>query len=230
MISIDLVYKTVLALANSDIRGNSKPSEIRLFINKVINEIYEEYLPDLNRMLNRQNKGLIGRDIENIPDRIREKLNHFLVENKPMIYKDGYFVWPSDLRFIDAVFCNEVEVENTKSNSEFNLVKKIATNQYPVYNKYADQIKIAPSTIIDKVTISYLRNPKIPKWTYFVANGTEIYNPSALDFQDIDLHKSEFSNVVLKTLQLLGINLKEQDLQQITMTKENIEFNQENAN
>ncbi|WP_430611496.1 hypothetical protein [Flavobacterium sp. JP2137] len=230
MISIDLVYKTVLALANSDIRGNSKPSEIRLFLNNVINEIYEEYFSEINRMLNRQNKGLIGRGIENIPDRIREKLNHFLVENEPLVYQDEHFLLPSDLRFFESVFYNEVEVENTKSNSEFNLIKKIATKQYPIYNKSANQIKIAPSAIIDKVNINYLRNPKVPKWTYFVVNGAEVFNPSAPDFQDIDLHPSEESNVILKTLQKLGINLKEQDLQQITMNKENIEFNQENAN
>jgi hypothetical protein len=60
-------------------------------------------------------------------------------------------------------------------------------------------------------------------------NDAELFNPSAVGFQDIDLHPSEESNVVLKTLSRLGINLKEEDLQNITMNKEQIEFNQNNA-
>jgi hypothetical protein len=41
MISVDRVYKTVLTLANSDIRGNVTPSELKLVLNDVVNEVYE---------------------------------------------------------------------------------------------------------------------------------------------------------------------------------------------
>jgi hypothetical protein len=58
MISVDRVY--VLTLANSDIRGNVTPSELKL--NDVVNEVYEGYQRELNRMMNRENRGLIGRD------------------------------------------------------------------------------------------------------------------------------------------------------------------------
>ena len=53
MISVDLVYKTVLMFANSDIRGNVKPTDLRLALYDVVNEIVEEYFYEVNRMLNR---------------------------------------------------------------------------------------------------------------------------------------------------------------------------------
>jgi hypothetical protein len=48
MISVDRVYKTVLTLANSDIRGNVTPSELKLVLNDVVNEVYEGYLVKSN--------------------------------------------------------------------------------------------------------------------------------------------------------------------------------------
>jgi hypothetical protein len=53
MISVDRVYKTVLTLANSDIRGNVNPSELKLVLNDVVNEVYEVF-SELNRMMNRE--------------------------------------------------------------------------------------------------------------------------------------------------------------------------------
>lgn len=74
-----------------------------------------------------------------------------------------------------------------------------------------------------------MRNPLIPNWTYNIVDDAELFNPSASDFQDIDLHISEENNVLVRTLKRFGINLKEQDLQGITVAEENKDFNQENA-
>lgn len=234
MVSIDLVYKTVLTFTNSDIRGNVKPTDARLAINDVVNEIYEEYLYEVNRIINRENRGLISGGLENISDRIREKIQHFLMEDVEMTYIEPYFTLPKDLRYIDGVFYNGVnDVEFCKDNKEFKIVANLAdtapTTSYPIGLKIGDKIKIAPTTIVDNVTISYLRNPKIANWTYQVVMGSEIFNPSAADFQDIDLHPSEQNNVVLRTLSRFGINLKEQDLQAAAQNQTAQDFNQENA-
>jgi hypothetical protein len=185
-------------------------------------------------MLNRENRGLINGGFENIPDRIREKILYFLVEDVELNYAAPYFELPTDVRYIDSVFYQENnEVEFCKHNKEFKLLLNYAdtlpTNTNPIGLRVGDKIKVAPTTIVDEVTISYLRNPLIPNWTYTVVGGAELFNPSAPDFQDIDLHQSEENRVVLMTLQRFGINLKEQDLVQVTSTKENSEFNQDNA-
>ena len=234
MISIDRLYKTVLMFANSDIRGNVKPTDLRLALYDVVNEIVEEYFYEVNRMLNRENRGLINGGFENIPDRIREKILYFLKEDVVLNYAAPYFELPADLRYIDSVFYQENnEVEFCKHNKEFKLLLNYAdtlpTNTNPIGLRVGNKIKVAPTTIVDEVTISYLRNPLIPNWTYTVVGGAELFNPSAPDFQDIDLHPSEENRVVLATLKRFGVNLKETDLTQMTAAREQIDFNQDNA-
>ncbi len=234
MISVDTVYKTVLMFANSDIRGNVKPTDLRLALYDVVNEIVEEYFYEVNRMLNRENRGLINGGFENIPDRIREKILYFLKEDVVLNYAAPYFELPADLRYIDSVFYQENnEVEFCKHNKEFKLLLNYAdtlpTNTNPIGLRVGNKIKVAPTTIVDEVTISYLRNPLIPNWTYTVVGGAELFNPSAPDFQDIDLHPSEENRVVLATLKRFGVNLKETDLTQMTAAREQIDFNQDNA-
>jgi len=234
MINIDIAYRTVLMLANSDIRGNVKPTELRLAINDAVNEIAEEYFYEVNRLLNRQNRGFINGGIENIPDRIREKILHFLVEDQLLVYAEPYFNLPNDLRYIDSVFYNdEANVEFCKDNRNFRQLSYSKdtkpTLNYPIGLQIGTKIKISPSVINDKVTVSYLRNPKIANWSYVVIDGSEIFNPSSSSFQDVDLHSSEFNNLIVKTLHRFGINLKEADIVQITSNEKGQDFNQENA-
>ncbi|QQU04237.1 hypothetical protein [Myroides odoratus] len=226
MYLIDLVYRTVLTIANSEVRGNVKPSDIRLLINTTVEEIYESYFYELNRMLNRQNKGLVGNGLDNIPDLIRDKINHYL-QSKEVSLLDSKITLPSDVRYLDDVFVDEVGVELLKSLREFQVVKNTANKTYPIgYKIDANTIVVYPNGYNEAV-LSYLRKPKVPNWTYFVVNGTEVFNPDANDFQDLDIHQSEVSNVIIKTLQKVGINLKEQDLQAVMTQQQNIEFNQE---
>ena len=219
---------------NSDIRGNVKPTDLRLALYDVINEIVEEYFYEVNRMINRESRGLINGGLENLPDRIREKILYFLVEDVSLTYNAPYFTLPTNLRYIDSVYYDNVnEVEFCKHNKEFKLLLNYADSlpsvTTPIGLLVGSKIKIAPTAIVDKITISYLRKPLIPNWTYTVVGGSELFNPSAPDFQDVDLHPSEENKVVLKTLQRFGINLKEVDLIQATTMKENSDFNQDNA-
>ena len=234
MISVDRIYKTVLMFANSDIRGNVKPTDLRLALYDVVNEIVEEYFYEVNRMLNRENRGLINGGFENIPEQKKKKILYFLKEDVVLNYAAPYFELPADLRYIDSVFYQENnEVEFCKHNKEFKLLLNYAdtlpTNTNPIGLRIGNKIKVAPTTIVDEVTISYLRNPLIPNWTYTVVGGAELFNPSAPDFQDIDLHPSEENRVVLATLKRFGVNLKETDLTQMTAAREQIDFNQDNA-
>ncbi len=232
MISIDRVYKTILKVVNTDIRGNITPSDIRDFLNLTVNEIYEDYLFEVNRLVNRENKHLIGNGLENLPDRVREKIMHFH-KDAPLAFVTSLFQLPSDLRYIDSIYYNDAEIEPCKNAKEFKIIIKCAdtkpTVDYPIYLQQGATIKVSPNTINANVVCYYLRKPLIAKWTYTVISNTEIFNPSASDFQDIDLHPSEESNVVIKTLLKCGVNLKEQDLQAMMMNIENKDFNKENA-
>ena len=227
MVQIDLVYQTVKTLANTDVRGNAKPDEMRLLINLVVDEIIESYFSELEKAINRANRGSGGTALENIPKRIREKLLYFLTEVE-MTYDDPYFDFPSDYRYIDSISFNDIDIEECKNMREFkaivNLQDTTPTEGYPIYVQLGDKIKVAPDTIDDNVFISYLRKHLIAKWTFTEVFGNEVFNPSAGDFQDIDLHSSELSNVILKTLLKLGINLKEQDIVQYMTQQEQSDY------
>lgn len=232
MISIDRVYKAVRFFANNDIRGNVKPDDLRLAINTSVEDIVEDYFNELNRALNRENKGLGGIGLESIPERIRERMLHFLKE-ADLTYDDPVFTLPSDIRYIDNIMYLDTEIEPCKNNREFKSILNIAdaspTTAYPIYLKIGDTIKVAPTTIVDGVTISYLRKQNIANWTFNVISGVEVFNPSANDFQDIDLHASEEYNVIIKTLGYFGVNLKESDLVNVVNNTQQQEFNENNA-
>lgn len=240
MIEIDRVYTTVKTLANTDMRGNAKPDEIRLMINTAVGEIVGEYFAELNRHLFKENAGRINNGIENMPDRMREKLLYFLTSSNKNKNVNGNFDIPADLLYTDVIISStissnslikpfETTFEECKSRNEFEIIKNNnASVDYPIYIQLNGEIKVAPG-VFESINIYYLRKHKIAKWTFTVINGNEVFNSSAPDFQNIDLHPSEESNVVIRTLQKLGINLKERDITAIASQIEQTDFNKQNA-
>lgn len=233
MISVDKIYQTLLFFANSDIRGNVKPLELRLALNFTVNEIIEEYFTDISRATNRENRGLINSGLENLPDRIREKLQYFLVEDAALTYAGGAFTLPANHRYSDSAQYAGSDIEFCKNRRHFDLVKNDADAKpsfaYPVGLRVGTTLKVAPSTITSGVTLTYLRNPLIANWTFTVINGAEVFNPAINGFQDIDIHPGEEKNIIIRTLSSFGINLKENDLVAYTQNKQGQEFNQDNA-
>ena len=186
MVSIDRVYQTCLVLANSDIRGNIKPRDLRLSVYDAVNEIYESYFTELNRYMNRENRGLGGVGLENLPDLFREKIQHFFVEEVAMVYNAPYWTLPADHRYTDVVTCDGKDVEFYASNTDYKLVLNYVdtapTATYPIGLKVGNKIKLAPSTADSDVKIAYLRNQVMPNWTFTIVNNAELFNPGAPDF------------------------------------------------
>lgn len=225
---LNRVHRTVKFLANTDGRGNVSPSEIDLAIHNRVQEKYEELLFEVNRLVNRQNRGLVNGALENTTDKVREKIQHYL-EDADANLTDGKFTIPSEVRYFDTVLYQETYIELCKNNKEYLLSKSEATKEYPIGLKSSNTVKVSPNTIY-AVTISYLRNPIEAKWTYTVFEGVEMYDPSKSDFKEIDIHPSEESDLILRVLQSFGINLKEKDLQLITEQIKSAEFNKEITN
>lgn len=224
------VFTTVKTILNTDGRGNFKPSDYDLIVNNVVNELYEENLLELNKYLNKENRGLISNGLENLSDNTRQKLMHYADEASVIISARKHAI-PTNLRWIDTI-TNQItgfEYEQCSNTREFNATKTVASSEYPICMKNGAFIKTFPEVLLGQyIVIDYLRNPLFAKWTYQVISDVEIFNPSATDFQDIDIHPSEESNVILRVLQKFGINLKEVDIQNITNTQEQMEMQNEN--
>ena len=226
---IDRIYQKVKTFVNTEIRGNVTPAEFNLFLHDAIQFRNEQYIYDINRSMNRENKGLVTNFLENIPDRIREKVLHYHTTSVLALDTATTRTPPDDLRYIDNIeLADGTFLESCRNSREFNIHKSFATEQFPVYMVSGQLIRIFPGDS-GTMNISYLRKVNIPKWTYTVVSGAELFNPSANDFVDADIHPSEEDEVVRLVLMRFGINLKETDIQSFSMNKENVEFNQNNT-
>lgn len=230
---IDRVFRTTKAILNTDGIGNFKPADFNDILYQVINEKQEELIYDLNRNLNRQNRGLVNNGIENSADRITEKLNFYLTEQGVAMSGSTYPL-PSDLRYLDSVLTNTgAEIEVLKNSREFkiveNLVDSAPTAANPIGVVIGGNLKVAPTTYVDDVAFTYIRNPLAPNWTYDTVGGVEIFNPSKVGFQDVDIHPSEESDVIIRVLMKFGVNLKEQQVAEIANREISQDFQKENS-
>lgn len=225
---IDRIKQTVEAYLNTDQRGNFTPTKYELILNNSVNDCYEDLLDAVNRAINRQNRGLINGGLDNIPDKIRERIQYYL-KTATLTYVDPYFTLPADMRYFDIPLYNDEEIQLCKSRKDFTILSKSnPTLEYPIGLKEADKLSVLPTTINSGVTVSYLRNPLFATWTYTSIGDVEAFNPSDGNFVDVDIHPSEFTNLVIRVLQGFGVRLKEEDIQKITQSEKILEFNQEN--
>lgn len=222
---IDLIYKTLLAIINKDNQGYVSPTEFNLLLNNVQLEIFRNYFEDENRDKTRYQMNKIGRGYANLDFNQRQMITQFAAYTNLTAPASpnpwSTFTLPEDLYFIehDGVSANGKVFDEVERNSVVRLLgtEVAPTVTYPVYEDYGDIIWTYPESI-KTIQLRYIRKPKQPKWTFVVVNGNELFNPAAPDFQDVELHESEFSNIVLRLLSHFGINLREAEVVQIAET------------
>jgi len=224
---IDRVYKLIQTISNNELNGNISPQEYNLLLSNSVTEIYESNLYELNRAVYRERRGQSNQfSIENLAGKFREKIMHYYTHSSESIP----VTLPVNSRYLDTVEYMGNSVEPTTNRRHFNSIVNFpdtAPNESnPIYLKVGSSLTIAP-TLTGSVDLYYLRAPLTAKWTYFVVNGTEIFNHDADDFKDIDIHSSEEYSLTIKLLQKLGVNLKDQQLMDYGITKEQIDFEQE---
>lgn len=225
---IDRIFRKVKSYLNTDGIGNFRPTDFNDFLHDAIQERNEEYLGDYNRHLNRQNRGLMSNFLENLPERTQEKINHYLTTATLAMSSANTRVLPDNLRYIDEVETSDgITLEMCKNRKEFNILKNTANSTYPIFYKNENELRIAPDNSGD-MSITYLRNPNYPKWTYNIVDGFEIFNSSANDFVDADIHQSEEDEMVRRVLLRFGVNLKDQQVQAFAINDEDKEFNKNN--
>lgn len=224
---IDLIYKTLLTIINKENQGYISPTEFNFLANNVQNEIFRDYFEDENKYKNKKNRGLTNKGFSNLDFNQKQKISIFS-ENDIIYNVNNVFYLPNDLYFIqdNGVSCinlydsKTVVIEEVEINVLNYLLSSISSpsNEYPIYVQFEDYISVYPKTIL-KIFLKYIRIPKKPLWTYRVlSNGLEIFDRTNNDFQDFELHKSEFSNIINRMLTYFGINLREKEVMQIAET------------
>ena len=102
------------------------------------------------------------------------------------------------------------------------------TNEFPVYALQGEELTFYPTTISNKgqVQATYFRYPKVPKWTYItLTNGEPVFDQSQNDYQDFELPIEDEYKLVTRILQYCGMSIRESEVTQFSMAKEQQEQN-----
>jgi len=226
MIRVDTVYQRVLALANKEQRGYITPQEFNLFAGHAQTAIFEQYFYDLNQF--GRGKGSSD-ELADMTDILQEKIATFKKSttltssgtlgeyNLPLdMYRLGTVThrYQGYIYEAEKISYNEYLNINNTYLARPTLKRAVYTNSSaPINSALQSVIKIYPTNALD-VSATYVRKPLDPNWTYVVVGDKALYNSTALDHQDFELHPSEEASLVLKILLLAGIQLKTPQLSQ----------------
>lgn len=130
---------------------------------------------------------------------------------------------------ISSSTVNQAEkVINNKLSLLINSNLTKPTIEFPVYALQGEQLTFYPTTISNKgqVEATYFRYPKVPKWTYItLANGEPVFDQSQSDYQDFELPIEDEYKLVTRILQYCGVSIRETEVTQFSMAKEQQEQN-----
>ncbi|WP_456867577.1 hypothetical protein [Galbibacter sp. BG1] len=227
---IDRIYRTLLVILNKESRGSLKPSDFEPLLHNAVLDLYEEKLFELNRAINRGNKGLVEGGYADISQDLRERIEHYL-DSTNLNKSDTVFNLPDNYKKIDAVFTDKRRrIDVCKDSSEYNLVQDYENTKpsitYPICMKIGNNIEVKPDEI-DTIKIYFLRVPKYGKWTYQNIGGKGAFDPDADDFEEVDIHVSEESQIVTRMLEKSGVNLGNYDITKIAQQLKAEEFQKE---
>lgn len=231
---INQVYTTVLAILNKDNRGYVTPLEFNLYSELAQMAIFEEMFHKYSRSLVKQNNRMYNSEFSDIPKHIREAFDVFVSEtnlsrlpNSRYKFNTTDFYKGIKLEIINGsqdTFANRIDIEEVSKLEITRLLNNnliTPTFEYPVYVGIDGEYRIFPSLdIATKVLGTYIRKPKVPKWTYQSINGNALFNPSALDYQDFELPVQFFTDLVIKILGYCGLEIREADVVQVSQSME----------
>lgn len=215
---INELYEQLKTACNNEERGKITSSEYNIALSLIVSMLYNDLFNNNRAVINKKNKYNLPAEDSDGKDVTRQVLDYYLVENTTLNIINRKAQLPSDLFFIYSLTNDKgVELDKLPLN-KFNIYlssKSKPTSCYPSYTQYGNTIEIYPACLVN---ISYYRKHKIPKRTFSIIGDKELFNPSASDFQDIDIHYSLKDKIFNELLFYFGINRKDQIVQQAGTT------------
>ena len=227
-VSIDTVYQTVQALANKEQRGYITPQEFNLFANQAQQDIFEQYLYDLEAMrAQRPQQHQLGDSVTHIMEKLKSWYSI-----QPVV--GGMFL-PSGN--VGKIFLGQGMARKTLKLIDPDTVRDLLASKFhkqgfsdTVYfddGEKTIQVWSGIGQIISGISCETIQGrPKLPYWGYTVVNEKPTYDPpKSRDFQ---LHRSEQTDLVIKILKLAGISIEDQQLYQGAQAEDTLDTQQEN--
>ena len=227
MVNINTVYQRVLAIANKEQRGYITPQEFNLFANQAQLDIFEQYFYDLNQF-----QLIPGNDTTHADmiDLLNEKIDIFERFRGAIVdlSNTGVGTFPAHYRMGEVYY---------KYNGQYLEIEKIDQNQIhhiqnspliaptvtrPCYVQLTELTFQIYPLITDEVNVvcNYIATPAVVNWGYVINtnNGSALYNSNTS--VNFELHASEETELVIKILELAGIQIKDPQIYQIAAQEE----------
>lgn len=243
---INDIYNVVQVIINKNNYGNITPSRFNDLAHaaqlKVLNDLSE----DLRRAKNRRDKVGAVESINKIEDALSIFVDYKIIQREanssfPSGFSD-YFVLPKDcINIEDVILNNETSVSRIDTKRTTVVLGNKMINdmfeQFPVYYRAGNNIYISPNhigiqngTLSSEVTLSYTRTPKKPNWTYISVNGNAVFNIADSNYQDIELPESMFDRLVVEIALMLGIHLREEQIERYAQQEQADEIQNKTVN
>jgi hypothetical protein len=228
-VNIDNVYQKVLAIANKEQRGYITPQEFNLFADKAQNEIFDNYFHGFKTAQRKPNDQMLYADEVEM---LEEKLHPFHVDTTVNVAAANLAL-PSIHKIISITRANGTQLSQVNKTqitfTEGNPLTKAVLTRSVFVREDSGNVTVYPAASTatwnvdtdgngqvdaEAFEVSYYSVPSTPKWTYVVTNEKALYNPSASDHNNFQLHVGEEENLVSRILMLAGVTIQKPEIQQ----------------
>jgi len=238
-ISVDTVYKKVLAILNKESRGFLTPDEFQRIGSQVQLDLLDKAFHDYNRAVAKDSMGRGGQGYADIPKKIQDRIDPFYA-TASVTLTSGVGTLPTYYNIISiSTDSRQTDIERVeKAKLSFLLSSPLTTpsTTFPVYYITGATLTVNPSSLTS-VDIDYISVPSNPIWAYTTdSNGAFTYTTATgslvtptTGYVDFGLHPSSEVDLILGILRYSGVIIKDptviQTIGQETATK----VQQENA-
>ena len=229
-ISVDTVYKKVLAILNKESRGFLTPDEFQRIGSQVQLDLLDKAFHDYNRAVFRESMGRGGQGYADIPKKIQDRIDPFYATTSVTL-TSGVGTLPTYYNIISvSTDSRQTDIERVeKAKLSFLLSSPLTTpsTTFPVYYITGATLTVNPSSLTS-VDIDYVSVPYSPVWNYTTdSNGAFTY--TATGSTDFGLHPSSEVDLILGILRYSGVIIKDPSVIQSIGQETGLKVQQENA-
>jgi hypothetical protein len=214
-INIDTVYQTVQALANKEQRGYITPQEFNLFANQAQQDIFEQYIYDIQAYKRQGPNALSLGDSVNT---IHTKLNTFLVLSNVA----GGTALPTS-NYYGQIYLGQGGTRRALKQVDPDTVTDLNMDGPKSIQVWDKTGQITSGVKVERLNI---KSPPTCYWGYVVINEQAVYDPSASS--NFVIHDSEQSDLVIKILKLAGISTEDQQLYSAASAEDGLNTQEQN--
>lgn len=230
---INSVRNTVLSILNKNNYGYISPSDFNLFAKQAQLDLFENYFSDFNTQINLENARRSGTGYADLKQQLAEVVDLFTVDEVlPYVALTTDFSLPDNwYTLLDLNYTSPAGSFLTIERVTLSKIKKLLMSNltapsttYPAYvinpkpqavpaPALSNSVKVYPVSIVSDVSLTYVRYPKDPKWTFAtLAGGQPVFDQTQADYQDFELPLSDEPSIVNKILEMAGLSIREMDV------------------